>query len=175
MPRDRREPEISLSGAVAASADVAMDYSWEIEAAAHDGLLKPEERVLACAFGHVERDLSLEAEALTRTELILTDRHLIRIDREVPDGTLLAHGIVPTHRMPRIRRVGASLFVNREELRTDTAQPLDMAGPFWREYRALMVGALNPFSETPDEEELADAVAGRLDPFAPDVETLPSR
>jgi hypothetical protein len=175
MPRDRAEPEIVLTGGDVASADVAMDYSWEIEAAAHDGLLKPEETVLACAFGHVERDLSLEAEPLTRTELILTDRHLIRVDREVTDGTLLAHGIVPTHRMPRIRRVGPSLFVNREELRTDSAQPLDMAGPFWKQYRGLMVGALNPFSDTPDEEEMPDPAEGRPDPFAPDVESVPAR
>jgi hypothetical protein len=182
-------PAFSIPGVRCADEDLAMDYSWEIEAARNDGLLTADETVVACAFGGIIAGPAPTAVAErggffgtvgavlpngsggeepepTRTDILLTTRQLLRVERKVSTGALVQKHQLPIDRIPPIRRRGAELFIAGTDLETDSAQPFDIAAEFWRRYRRVVAERLDPFA--PEEEPFIPVLAARRgpDPFA---------
>jgi catechol 2,3-dioxygenase-like lactoylglutathione lyase family enzyme len=166
--------------------ELAFTYAWEISTALREGLLEPGERVVACAYGAGSGDISRRTglpvdatavelpevtddrvpgsepavPAVVKTELILTDRRLLQIDRDPATGTRLRNFSVDIHHMPRVRRDGAVLQLGTMQLETDTTQPvLDMPGQFIARYRSLVSERMNPFAPETDPTILADGEA----------------
>jgi len=167
--RETGEPAVfRLPGIHYRDSRLAMEYSWELEGAQESDLIHPDEQVLAVAFGRSRGSLrpaepvSTEPAALLdslaglgrpggqlqiKTELFLTDRRLLQLDRETQTGTIVNNVALPVRGMPRPRATPASLIIGDLELQTDTAQPLDMASEFVENYRAwLRAGIPDPFS-----------------------------
>jgi hypothetical protein len=151
--------------------ETARLFSWEIEAARRDDLLEEDETIIAVAFGRGEGSLlpalaedatAAELEAVpdddtetpfSRTDLLLTDKRLLRLDREGGAGVVTYQEEVPFRTMPKPMPVGARLRLGGFDLTTDSAQNIDMAGQFMRQYRAR-------------------ARTHRPDPFAPELEEV---
>lgn len=182
----------SIPGVSTADPELAMEFSWELERALNDELLDPEELVLACAYGRGEGSLlpgepgaavpspmSLGAVLsgmgasdgeLTRTELILTHRRLLHIERDRETLELLSQVEVELERLPRVRRVNELLILGRFELLADPDNP-GMAEYFMERYRNLVTERFDPFGDHQEEGPTASlAGAGRPDPFAPTLE-----
>jgi hypothetical protein len=186
-------PLYSVPGVRAANSDLAMEFSWELERALADELLDPEETVLAVAYGAGEGSLlpgesgaaipsamaSLGAvlagtaneREVNRTELLLTSRRLLEIERDPKTLELLSQVEVPLDRLPRLKQANGILTLGRYELLTDQTHPA-LATKFMNAYRGLVTERFDPFGDHSDEGPSARlVVAGdRPDPFAPTVE-----
>jgi hypothetical protein len=176
-------PAYEVAGVRCMDEAVAMSFSWEIEAARDDGFFRPDETVIACAFGLSRRtlrtadipgdaqvlretvDTALGGPVITtspmKTELFLTDRRLFQVDRApvTRQGTLVAE--IALDRWPRVRSTGAVLCVEEFELTTDERQPIDMGEEFMRRYRTLATERLDPFGPGP-AETVEDQLAERV-------------
>lgn len=160
-----------------ADADLAMTYSWELERAHADGLQLPGETVMACAFGTgsgavVPGSAVVDStDGLLLTELFLTDRRILQVDRDPVTLNLLDTVDLPVASLKLIRRMGATLLLGNLDLRTDTDQPFSIAADFLTRYRRLIRSQLNPFAEHTDllgqTPEAAAAYPPVRDPFAP--------
>jgi hypothetical protein len=186
-------PIFSLPGVRAANSDLAMEFSWELERALADELLDSEETVLAVAYGTGEGSLlpgesgaaipspmaSLGAvlagvaseREVNRTELLLTSRRLLEIERDPKSLELVSQIEVPLERLPRLKQANGILTLGRYELVTDQAQPT-LATKFMNAYRGLVAERFDPFGDHADDGPSARlVVAGdRPDPFAPTLE-----
>lgn len=188
----RPAPEYSVPGVCTADPDVALEFSWELERARADELLEPDEVVLTCAYGTGEGSLlpgepgaampgptalgsvlsgmAASDRDLTRTELILTNRRVLQIERELGTLELLSQVEVELERLPRVRQANGVLILGRFELLTDPDNP-GMAQQFIGNYRRLLVECFDPFGDHREEAPTADLLpAGRPNPFAPVLE-----
>lgn len=150
--------------------EVARLFSWEIETARRDELLEENERVIAAAFGRGEGSLlpilgegepGNELDAIpddgdgtpfSRTDLLLTENRLLRLDREGGAGLVTYQEEVPFRSMPKPMPSGSRLRLGPFDLSTDTAQNIDMPELFVRHYRAQARNHRpNPFATEVDE------------------------
>lgn len=150
--------------------DVARLFSWEIEAAKRDELLDENERVIAVAFGRGEGSLlpilgegepgneldatpdDIDETPFSRTDLILTEKRLLRLDREGGAGLVTYQEEVPFRSMPKPMPTGPRLRLGPFELLTDTAQNIDMTDLFVRHYRGqARTHRPNPFAADLEE------------------------
>jgi hypothetical protein len=173
--------EYHIRGVSCADSGLAMTFSWELERAAADALLRPDEKVVACAYGTPDVPLvsvsvpeveavvpkPLEAVAAVlgaetaappavKTELILTERRLLRVDRTMVTGGVLEHVEFPLARLPVVRNDGSILTIGPLDVDTDATQPFDMAGRFFESCRRLVGERLDPFSPQPDKTLLVE-------------------
>lgn len=170
----------------AGDAGLGMSYSWELERALADGLLQRGETVLACAFGTGEGSLvarpvlgspaSMSAlgsvlagvvddRPPSRSELFLTDRRLLHVERDAGTLALLSQAEIPLERLPRLKQVNGVLILGRFELLPDPAHP-DMAREFVRRYRGLVTERFDPFGDLSVTDGAAPVTTGRPDPFS---------
>ncbi len=177
--------EYAPEGVRAGDTRLAMDYSWELDQARADRLLEPGEVVLAYARGEGDGPLvpgapraeppalsplgSVLARVvsdsdLTQSEVLLTDRRLLLLERDRETGELLSRQELEMDRLPRLKQVDGLLILGRFELAVDPTCP-GMAADFVRRYRALVSDQFDPFGELPEAAPAAVLSAGP-DPFA---------
>jgi hypothetical protein len=162
-------PIYEIAGVLCDDDDLAMTYSWEIERARDEGVFEAGERVVACVTG-VARGVLAPGAATDagaplfgavdplravgsvldrtqfRTELILTDRRLIHIERNFEDATDSTVAECGHERISRLQRTGATLFVGTFELRCRSeAAAADFLRRLFR-YRKAVVDRSDPFS-----------------------------
>lgn len=193
-------PEYRPPGARAHDCALAMDYSWELSRAEADGLLDPDETVFACAFGTGEGSLVpgepgpampgaampgamsalgsvlagvVSDRDLTRSELLLTSRRLLHVERDRATLEVLSQVEVELDRLPRLKQANGVLILGRFELLTDPGHP-QMAREFLRRYQGLVHERFDPFG---DHNHVVEAPASaslsrreRPDPFSPVLE-----
>ena len=197
LPIDGLETELDLpapaaeyvpEGLPATESRLSMDYSWDLERARTDRVLEPGEVVCAYVSGDGEGSLGPSPRSaapamaplgsvlarvvsdpdLTRSEVLLTDRRMLLLERDRETGELLGQQELELALLPRLKQVDGLLILGRFELAADP-EYRGMAADFVRRYRALVTDRFDPFGELP-ESVTAPVAAGGPDPFAADLE-----
>jgi hypothetical protein len=150
-----QRPVFSIPNVRCAGPDLAMIFSWEIGRVRDDGLLEPDETLLACVYGcqgglapatGLAAPVTFRpAERSRRTELFLTDQRLLQVERDPDTGDPVSSTVSPLNRVPRIRLAGETLQIGAIDLEVDPGLPLETGRHFVETYRKVATERFDPF------------------------------
>lgn len=179
-------PVYQVQGLSVTDPQVALCFSWELEAARDEQLLDADERIYACAAGPGRGSILLDDAAPApverpalmgavnavlaggrpaegpqiKTELFLTSRRLLEVDRDEATNSVVDSAQLGCEVMFRLRRAGDALFVGGLELRPESRSSLDVPGAFVAAYKRMLSESFDPFSPDVAEPPRVGRTAG---------------